>query len=86
MEYYVNENDQLISIHYAHMLDLRLSVCAIDFFSDYSRDEVEKAAAIILDEITRKVKLITNAESALIKDSIALYVSLKCSIKRMMIT
>ncbi|KAA5541673.1 hypothetical protein [Adhaeribacter rhizoryzae] len=55
VEYYVNEKDQLFSIHYAHMLDLRLSVCVIDFFPDYSRDEVDKAAAIILDEIRRKV-------------------------------
>lgn len=55
VEYYVNEKDQLFSFHYAHMLDLRLSVCAIDFFPDYSRNEVEKAAAIILNEIRRKV-------------------------------
>ena len=55
VEYYVNENDQLISIHFAHMLDLRMSVCAIDFFPDHAKNDVDKVAAIILSEIKRKV-------------------------------
>lgn len=55
IDYYVNEKDQLFSIHYAHMLDLRVSVCAIDYFPDYSRNEVDKVAAIIQKEILRKV-------------------------------
>jgi hypothetical protein len=55
VEYYVNEKDQLFSFHYAHMLDLRLSVCAIDFFPEHASNAVEKVATIVLDEIKRKV-------------------------------
>ena len=55
VEYYVNEKDQLFSFHFAHMLDLRVSVCAIDFFPDYASSDVGKVAALVLDEIKRKV-------------------------------
>ena len=55
VDYYVNEKDQLFSIHFARMLDLRLSVCAIDFFPDYSRNEINKVDAIIHKELKRKV-------------------------------
>ena len=54
VEYYINEKDQLFSIHYARMLDLRVSVCAIDFFPDQAKTDINKVATIIDEKIKRK--------------------------------
>ncbi|MDB5263490.1 MAG: hypothetical protein JWQ14_2773 [Adhaeribacter sp.] len=53
--FYVNEKDQLISFHFARKLDLRMSVCAIDYFPDRGKADLEKVAAIILNQIKCKV-------------------------------
>ncbi|GGK56238.1 hypothetical protein ACD591_14710 [Rufibacter glacialis] len=45
--FYVNEQDHVIALHYARRLDLRKSICAIDYFPEHGPQELGKVSAKI---------------------------------------
>lgn len=49
--FYINEKEQIFSLHFAHRLDLQESVCAIDYFTAYTREEVSKISDLLLNAI-----------------------------------
>jgi hypothetical protein len=51
--FYVNEKDQLFSIHFAHTLDLQNTICAIDYFPNHSQKEVVQAANLLLEAMKK---------------------------------
>jgi hypothetical protein len=46
--FYTNEKEQVFSIHFAHTLDLQQSICAIDYFPDYSKAQIVQIANLLL--------------------------------------
>lgn len=53
IEYCINEKGEIFTFHYAHMLNLQKSVCAIDFFPDYTQQEVNKISDVIMAAIKK---------------------------------
>jgi hypothetical protein len=48
VEFYVNERNQVFSIHFTRTLDLQNTICAIDYFPNHSQDQVVQAANLLL--------------------------------------
>jgi hypothetical protein len=53
IEYYFNEKGEIFTFHYAHMLNLQESICAIDYFPDYTQKEVNKISGVLMEAIKK---------------------------------
>jgi hypothetical protein len=46
--FYANEKEQIFSLHFAHTLGLRHTICAIDYFPGHSKEQVVQIANKLL--------------------------------------
>ncbi|WP_066836690.1 hypothetical protein [Rufibacter ruber] len=51
IDFYLNEANQIITFHYGYRLSLDRTIRAIDCFTDFTTDQVNKILQILLGEI-----------------------------------
>ncbi len=54
LEFYITDQNHVLVLHYARRLDLQKSISAIDYFPEYTSQEIAKVSDIILEVLRKK--------------------------------